>query len=310
MKVTIIVLSYNNYEDTAECLDSLATLEYPDYAVTVIDNGSTDDSARKIEKRFPDYRFIVNEANLGYAEGNNVGLRRALKEGADLVWLLNNDTVVHPAALSRLVEAAEADPRAGLIGSQVYFYSEPERIHFAGGKLSRPKGLGLHLGMGSVDEGSDRLVRETDFVTGASLMARSSMIRQVGLLDAGFFLYMEDLDWALRAKKSGWKVVLAPASHIRHKVGETSLQRRPLIIYYVCRNSLKCCRKNYPRWLPVVILVDFQRFVLNYLGRYLLYGRAPGELDHARMGWRGIADFLAGRTGEFAEIRQRRKYDG
>ena len=131
--------------------------------------------------------------------------------------------MVHPAALSRLVEAAEADPRAGLIGSQIYFHASPNRIHFAGGRLSRTRGLGLHLGLGSVDEGLDRPVRETDFVTGASLLVRSSMIRQVGLLDAGFFLYMEDLDWALRAKKSGWKVVLAPASHIWHKVGETSL---------------------------------------------------------------------------------------
>jgi GT2 family glycosyltransferase len=299
--VHIVILTFNNSQDTGECLDSLAGLAYPDFAVTVVDNGSCDGSLERLRRDYPQVTFIRNEENLGFSAGNNVGIRHALQAGADLIWLLNNDTVVHPAALSRLVEAAEAAPRAGILGSKVYFYSEPERVHFAGGRVKKSLGRGIHLGMDGLDDGREGPAVESDFVTGASLAVRAEMIRQVGLLDPGFFLYLEDLDWCLRARRAGWRVLYVPSSRIWHKVNATAVRRRPLIIYYVCRNSLECCRKNFPAWLPLVFLSVSRDFALNYLARYLAKGRDPAVLEHARMGLRGIGDFMRRRMGAYRD---------
>ncbi len=295
MKASIIVLSYNNYQDTAECLRSLAELDYPDYAVTVVDNRSSDGSADRLSEEFPHAFFIRNDANMGFAEGNNRGIRHALEEGADLIWLLNNDTVVEPATLRSLVEAAEADPRAGILGSMIYHYDKPGCVDFAGGRVARHLGKGIHLT--SDTEGTAPF--ETGFATGASLMAKAGAVREVGMLDGRFFLYLEDLDWCLRVKKAGWNVVMVPSSRVWHKINETTGRDRPRIIYYVCRNSLLCCRKNFPAWLPVVMVTAFQRYVLNYLGRFLLSGLDRSELRYAHMGLKGMADFLRGYGGAY-----------
>lgn len=295
MKIAIIVLNYNNHRDTAECLRSLAGLDYPDYSVTVVDNCSSDGSAERLSGEFPHVFFLCNHTNLGFADGNNQGIRHALEEGADLVWLLNNDTVVEPGALRGLVEAAEAEPRAGILGSVVYYYDQPERVNFAGGRVVRYLGKGIHLT--TLTEGAAPF--ETDFVTGASLMVRADAAGEAGVLDGRFFLYMEDLDWCQRMKKAGWKVIMVPSSRVRHKINETTGRDRPRIIYYVCRNSLLCCRKNFPVWLPVVMAAALRRYVVNYLGRYALSRFDRRELEHARMGLKGITDFLRGRGGAY-----------
>lgn len=300
MKTAILVLTYNNYADTRECLASLAGLEYPDCEVVVVDNGSCDGSLEKLRGDFPSLTFIENGTNLGYAGGNNRGIARALERGADAVWLLNNDTVVHPEALARLAEAAASLPDAGILGSFVCCYDAPQEVHFAGGKLVKGKGKGRHIG-GEVRGPYPDRPQRTDFVTGASLLARREMIEEVGALDESFFLYLEDVDWALRARRAGWATYVVPGSRVWHKINRTTQMARPRIIYYVCRNSLYLCRRHFPLRLPQVLGWCLYSYVASYLVKWVLGGFDPGALAYLRMGWRGVGDFLAGRMGEYVD---------
>ena len=303
MKVFIIVLTYNNYEDTRECLDSIAKLDYHPREVVVVDNNSLDGSLEKLKRDHPDLIYIENAANLGFSGGNNAGIRYALERGADLVWLLNNDTVVDPEALTRLVEAAGILGDAGILGSMNYYYDFPDRIHFAGGEMVKGKGKGRHIGGEEVEDYYLDSPLLTDFVTGASLLARREMIEEVGLLDESYFLYLEDADWALRARRKGWRAYLVPDSKIWHKVNLTTSQLRPRIIYYVCRNSLYLCRRHFPTYLPLVMLWCVYSYILSYLARWVLEGFSHEPLQYLRNSWKGCRDFFRGRMGEYEEER-------
>ena len=124
-KVSIIILNWNNYEDTKECLLSLDKITYPNYEVIVVDNGSIDGSTLKIQKEFPQHKYIYNNDNLGFTEGNNIGMEYAMKKGTDFVLVLNNDITVENGFLESLVDIALKNPDAGIVGPAVYFYHEP-----------------------------------------------------------------------------------------------------------------------------------------------------------------------------------------
>ena len=299
MKVFIIVLTYKNYDDTRECLDSVTRLDYDPFEVVVVDNCSLDGSLEKLKHDYPDHVYIENARNLGFSGGNNVGIRYALERGADFVWLLNNDTSVHPEALARLMDAADIMEDAGILGSMIYYYDFPDRIHFAGGKIVKGRGKGRHIGGEEVADYYFDSPLETGFATGASLLASREMIEQVGMLDEAYFLYLEDVDWALRARDKGWRTYLVPDSVVWHKVNLTTAQLRPRIIYYVCRNSLYLCRRHFPVHLPRVMAWCVYSYMVSYLVRWVLEGFSPEPLEYLRKGWEGFRDFLGGHMGEY-----------
>jgi len=134
-KVSIIVLNWNSAHDTAECLESLRKLNYPAHEIIIVDNGSTDDSELVLREEYSDIKFIQTGVNLGYAGGNNVGIKYALAHGAELIWILNNDTVVDPDSLREMVVMAQSDPAIGLVGSKIFYYSKPDTLWCVGGGL-------------------------------------------------------------------------------------------------------------------------------------------------------------------------------
>jgi GT2 family glycosyltransferase len=298
-KIVTVVLTYNNYDDTRECLQSIAGLSYASNEVLVVDNGSRDDSIDKLEREFPTVAFLHNGENLGYAGGNNKGIEYALARNADAVWLLNNDTTVDPEALTQLVKAASSLEDAGILGSMIYLYDSPQVIHFAGGKLDKRRAAGRHIGGDKVSDYYFDTPLETDFITGASLLAKREMIEAVGMLDEAYFLYKEDLDWALRAREAGWHSYIVPGSMIRHKVNRTTSKVRPLIIYYACRNSLYLCRRHFPLHMPEVLAWCIYSYIVAYLARWVLAGFSDEPREYLRMGWRGCSDFFRGRMGAY-----------
>jgi GT2 family glycosyltransferase len=209
--VYVLVLNWNNWRDTNECLASLCSLDYSPRKVLVLDNGSTDGSALRIRERFPECEIIELSENLGFARANNLGIRLAKERGADYIWLLNNDTAVHPGALRAMVEKAECDPRIGAVGSAIYDMSEPERLKaWGGGRVN------LWLGRSRVisDPAADERIQ---FLTGASLLLRRSVIGSVGFLDEDFFFYWEDADYCFRMRSAGWLLTVAGQSRVWHK---------------------------------------------------------------------------------------------
>ena len=216
--VHIIVLTWNGKQDTLDCLASLSKVTYPNFRTIVVDNASIDGTADAVRTGFPDVHLIVNDVNLRFAGGNNVGIAYALNDGADYVLLLNNDTVVDPDFLTALVTAAESDQRIGMAGPKICYYDEPKVLWYAGGKIEWWKGWITHRGVRETDHGQYDVADETDYVTGCCVLVRRVAIEKAGILDEAFFIYGEDADWSVRVAREGFGLMYVPQAVIRHKL--------------------------------------------------------------------------------------------
>ena len=220
-RVFTVVLNWNGWRDTAACLSSLAQMRYANNQAIVVDNGSDDDSSCRLRSEFPSLQLIETGRNLGFAAGCNVGIQRALKQGADFVWLLNNDTTVHHEALQHLVQKAKSDGRIGAVGSSIYLAHSPQELQaWGGGRVNFWLGRSRHFLAPVPDD-------TVDYITGASMLVSREALESVGLLDEQFFMYWEDADFCFRLRKAKWKLAVAGDSKIWHKgsasVGKNSV---------------------------------------------------------------------------------------
>lgn len=262
MNVSIVILNYNGLKDTIECLKSLfkVNLEKIKLRILVIDNASYDYSAETIRKfsktgkhsNMLTLEVIENENNLGFAGGNNVGIKEALSGGADYIMLLNNDTVVDKDFLVRLVEIFSKDKKIGIVVPKIYFYpgfefykdryKDKEKgkvIWYAGAKMDWKNLIGSHLGVDEVDNGQYDKIYETEFATGCCMLIKKEVFEKVGFLDEKYFLYYEDSDFAMRAKRKGFKIIFAPSAIVWHKnAGSGGGSGSKLQDYYITRNRL------------------------------------------------------------------------
>jgi GT2 family glycosyltransferase len=296
-RVAIILVNWNCWQDTVECLDSLLLLKYPDFRIVVCDNGSCDASLQEIrswavshEIRYAEYRrdeaeagcpptadpvltLIRNDENLGFAGGNNVGLRYALARGdTDYCWLLNNDTVVDSDALNHLVERMQRQPQVGICGSTIILYHDRRRIQaLGGGHYCRWIGLPWHFGRFSR---WGKMVNQQqaeswmNYVEGASMLVSRHFLDVVGLMCEDYFLYFEEADWAIRAK-GRFGLGYAPQSIVYHKVGGSiGTSSNPAKMsytsdYFNIRNRLLFTRLYFPAALPTVWLVILGALLLR-----------------------------------------------
>jgi GT2 family glycosyltransferase len=220
--VAIVLLNWNGKTVTLDCLASLRAIRYERMRIVLVDNGSTDGSVEAIRRDYPEVELLEMGTNLGFARGANVGMRYALDHGAEMLLLLNNDTVVDPDFLRYMVEALTTHPAIGLVAPKIYYFEEPNRIWFAGGELSMWTGTLRHIGIRQYDHGQYDLPREIPHACGCCLLARRSLAEQVGLLDESYYLYTEDADWVMRARRGGYGVSYEPRAKIWHKVSVDS----------------------------------------------------------------------------------------
>ena len=238
-RVSVIVLNWNGRDDTLACIESLRSIDYPDHEVMVVDNGSSDGSVDALRTRFPELEIVETGQNLGFAEGNNVGIRRALARGADYVFLLNNDTVVDPFLLRRLVEAAERCPEGGIFTPKIYYHSQPARIWSAGVRWLEGTMEFQHVQDETQYRFDERGVAATDYACGCALLVKSAILRKVGLLDAKFFLTYEETDLCYRARREGILSYYVPRAVLWHKISVSfGGAESPLIRYFITRNRL------------------------------------------------------------------------
>ncbi len=243
------MLSWNGREDTVRCLESLERLDRSRVGVICVDNGSTDGSAQAVRERFPDVTLIEAGANLGYAGGNNLGLRDALAQGARWIMLVNNDATVAPDVIEGFERAAAARPRAGILAGKVYLADRPQTIWFAGQRVGTLTGYsGRPRGYGRRDGPRYERVQDTARAVGALMAISRQAIAEVGLLDEDLFAYVEDVDWALRVREAGREVVFAPDAHAWHRVsastgGEAASTHT---LYYGVRNTVVVCERHRP----------------------------------------------------------------
>jgi len=237
--VYVVVLSWNGKEDTVRCLHSLAPVADRRIRVLLADNGSVDGTQDMVGREFPWVEISENHENLGYAGGNNEGIRYALGRGADYILLLNNDTVVGPDFVREMVRVMQSSATIGFVSPKIYFFDEPDRIWFAGARYSVYTGHGRVTGYREKDLGQYEQAREIGRPCGCALLVSRSVCQEVGLLDPGTFLYMDEIDWMLRARKKGYKAYLAPKAKVWHRVSSSAGgEDHPNAFYYSVRNTL------------------------------------------------------------------------
>lgn len=250
MRIAVIVLHYQNLADTLECLDSLKVQDDSHHEIILVDNASNDaDLAEKV-KDYPRLHLIKNQKNLGFAEGNNIGIRAALKRGADAVLLLNNDTVSSPNLLSAFAKAADLYPKAGVFGAKILFYDEPTVIWHAGGDVHPRSRRCFHHGCGDSDlDKKWEEVRVIEYACGCALFIKKEAILDVGLMEPHFFLLWEEIDWCWRIRKAGYECLYIPEARLWHKISQSfeGGNRGPLWNYYYFRNRLLFLKRNISR---------------------------------------------------------------
>ncbi len=298
-KVSIIILNWNGKKNTLECLKSINTLrtELSKIKIIVVDNASRDDSVKAIKKASLKYPLIVlrNKKNLGFAEGNNVGISYALKKGADFIMILNNDTKVDKNLVDNLLKAAERHPEAGILSPKIYFakgfefhkkrYKEKDFgkvIWYAGGEFDWKNVYGKNRGVDKIDKGQFNKEESIDFATGACLFVRAQALKETGMFNKNYYLYLEDADLSLRMKKRGWEIVFVPTAFIWHKVSQSSKIGGDLNDYFLTRNRIYFALTHAP--LRSKIAVIRESFKL------LLLGRKWQRL--------GVRDFYLGKLGK------------
>lgn len=300
-KVSIIILNWNGLEDTIECLESLRKITYPNYEVILVDNGSERNDAKVLRERFGNYiHLIENDRNYGFAGGNNIGIRYALENlSPNYVLLLNNDTVVAPDFLARLVKFAESNEKFGIVGPKIYYYDYDGRkdvIWFAGGKFNRRLGKTNHLGARTIDKGQFETIRKVDYITGCAFLIKTEILNKIGLLDEDYFNHFEDLDFCIRAEKEQYYCFYVPEAKIWHKVSQSSGGRIGHIsLYYNTRNRALFMKKN-------AHLFDQICFSPFYLIRFVLiplvYCILKLRMSECLVVLGGFFDFLNGVSGE------------
>ena len=254
-RVDVITLTWNQRQDTLECLESLGHLTYANYRIILVDNGSTDGTVEAVRERYPAVELIVNAQNLGFQGGFNAGLRHALNTGADYMFVMNNDTSVQPDILDELIKQA-APSDVGMLSPKIYYAYEPDRIWSVGGDCNPVTLEMTHKGDNQLDRGQWERVIERDFLVGCAMLMKRSMLEQIGLFDTGYHpIYYEDVDLCVRARQAGFRLLLVPSAKMWHKVsasggGSDSPRER----YLMARHSVRYFRKYIRgwRWLIVV----------------------------------------------------------
>ncbi|MBU0650989.1 glycosyltransferase family 2 protein, partial [bacterium] len=192
--IYIIILNWNGGQDTLECLASLQNIDYDNYKIVLVDNGSTDGIVDIVKQKYPDIEVISNSGNFGFVEGNNIGIRYALKRKADYIFLLNNDTVVDKDVLKEMMKVIKSDETIGAVCPKILNYYSKEVIESAGGSFSINFSKNIAVGYGQRDIGQFDYDREVDFISGCAFFAKAEIFNQAGFFDKIYFAYYEDMD--------------------------------------------------------------------------------------------------------------------
>jgi GT2 family glycosyltransferase len=301
-RVAIVVLNYNGLDDTVRCLRSIASIEYPDLDVVLVDNASDIDPRVPAENEYPDLVFIRNRTNLGYAGGNNRGIEAALSRGAQYVLVLNNDTVVAPSIVRTLVDTFSFDATLGIVGPVINYMDEPDRVMTEGVRFNTGPGPTFFARQAVPTGDPAPPVVTVDIVNGCCMMISAAVFHRVGVFDERLFIVHEESDLCLRAGGQRFRCAVVGSTLVWHK-GSSSFERagRRIQRYYDTRNLHFLLRRHAGRtaasrpriksWWPFL--------------KYAFY-RYAIEIEHGKRAAAdavidGLWDGLAGRTGMYSE---------
>lgn len=282
--VSIITINYNQATVTCALLKSLEKISYKPVEIIVVDNGSAGDDIKNAIQGFPTVKLILTHKNLGFAGGNNVGIKAAK---GDLVLLINNDVEVTPDFLEPLVETIRSKPAIGFVSPKILFFNSGEIIQYAGShRMSPYTGRGKRIGYLEKDEGQYDKVYKTEFGHGACLMVTRDVITKVGLMPEMYFLYYEESDWVTQAKKMRFEVYFVGTSKVYHKESISTGKNSPLKTYYMARNRIIYINRNTSGLQRFAALL-FYLFIAS--PKNLILSLLKGEIDNFKSYLSGLA---------------------
>ena len=285
-KLSIITVNYNGLKDTCELIDSIPFND--DMEVIVVDNASQQDESTLIQQKYPHIKVIKSEKNLGFAGGNNIGIKEAKGK---YIFLLNNDTILKPQTsdIKHLIDRLESSPKIGVVCPKICFAWDNNPIQYAGyTALSKITIRNKSIGFGEEDKGQYDMPHPTPYAHGAAMMVKKEVIDKVGRMPECFFLYYEELDWSMMITRAGYEIWYEPACSIYHKESQTTGQNSPLRTYYITRNRLLLVKRNWAKFskyvsycylIGIVAIRDFIKYTLK------------GRFDLTKAVCRGILTF-------------------
>lgn len=314
--IGIIIVNWNGEKDTIACLTSLSKVSYPHIQIFLVDNGSREESLASIHSYIMtsplQITLIQNKENLGFAEGNNVGIRAALASPVDFIFLLNNDTVVDPHLFEPFLFLYQRFPNAGILGSYLLLLEDRETLDHLGGNWDPKRGEFTLIGLRQKTPWEPP--QSIDYVCGAAMMIKREVIERIGLFDPRYFLIWEESDFCFRAKKEGFEIMTCPESKVWHKVSASFTGGKPHSTYFWWRNRLlwieqHCSFKEkfslylrilIPKTLHVLklyLLRNIQLFFIQFFSLKTPSTQAQEKLKKMRATLTGIRDYCFRRFG-------------
>ena len=284
-ELSIITINYNGLKDTCALIESIPFNDKME--VIVVDNASTNDEASEIQKRFPYVTIIKSDKNLGFAGGNNLGIKAARGK---YLFLVNNDTIFKEFTIQALINRLESSDNIGIVCPKIRFAWGNNPIQYTGyTPLSKVTVRNKSIGFGEEDKGQYEIAHPTPYAHGAAMLIKREALEKVGLMPECYFLYYEELDWSMMFTRAGYKIWYEPACTIYHKESQATGQNSPLRTYYITRNRLLLVKRNYKsinKCLTYGYLIGF------VAPKDIFRSGIKGQWEHLKATLKGILDFI------------------
>ena len=282
--LSIITVNYNGIKDTCELIDSIPFND--EMEVIVVDNASANNEASVIEEKYPYIKVIRSDRNLGFAGGNNLGIRFALGK---YIFLINNDTLFKDFNIQPLIDRLESSPKIGAVCPKIRFSWDNKTIQFCGyTPLSKVTVRNKSIGFGEADNGQYNTPHSTPYAHGAAMVIKKAVIDEVGLMPECYFLYYEELDWSMMITRAGYEIWYEPSCTIFHKESQTTGQNSPLRTYYITRNRLLLVKRN---WKGITKYLSYFYLIFLVASRNIIRNLVQGNYGHIKSISKGIRDF-------------------
>lgn len=283
--VAIVLVNWNSYEFTHDCINSLKKVTYQNFSIIVVDNGSVDGSGQKLQNEHQELIVLFSPDNKGFTGGNNLGLAYAIQNGYDYAMMLNNDTFVEPDFLDHLVKYLDHHPNTGAVQPRIYFNHNRSLLWNGGTGYNQLTGLPYTIGESKLTKPIHLKIKEIAWITGCAFMVRTSILLQTGLLAENMFIYSEDVDLSFRIKKKGYRLTYLPASIVYHIAGSSNKKKvkdkegivNPIVHYLNQRNRI-WIQKNYTAWYFVPTVILYNIFYTTLIMGYFAIRRRPKKL--------------------------------
>jgi GT2 family glycosyltransferase len=289
-KIYVIIINWNGISDTIECIRSLEKIKYNNYHIKIIDNSPTDMDYLKLKEKLPE-NDIEKVSDNGFSAANNYGIKQALNDNYEYILLLNNDTIVHEDFLEKLI--SDPSDNIGIYSPKIYYYNNKNIIWSAGGNISIIRATGYSSATGkNHNKFTDN--KYVTFVSGCCMLINANLLRQIGLLDEKYFLYIEDTDFCERTIQAGYKIKYVADSIIYHKVRSSTRKTQiNLPLYYATRNRLYFAHKYFRKYLFCIKTYIYLSMVIKGIGWVM-----NGQIESIKMVINGISDFNKMKMGK------------